>query len=70
MAEQPLGDPAVGLDLRAQGVDIGKRALVAQPLHERQPQRRVVEIAVEVEEVRFDDLPIDVAKRGPEARYW
>ena len=58
---------AVGLDLRAQRVDIGKRPLVAQPLDERQPQLRVVQIAVDVEECVSIDLPIDVAERRPHA---
>ena len=46
-AEQPARAAAVGLDLRAQRVDVGERALVAQPLHERQPQRLIVEVAIE-----------------------
>ena len=59
--------PAVGVDLRAQGVDVGKRPLVAEPLDEREPHARAVEIAVDVEQVRLDRGPIDVAERRPQA---
>ena len=65
-AEQPPRAAAVRLDLRAQRIDIRKRALVAQPLHERQPQASIVEIAVEVEDVRLDDRGLDVAERRPQ----
>ena len=44
-AEQAARRAAVRVDLRAQRVHVGKRALVAQALHEREPQAGVVEIA-------------------------
>ena len=44
-AEQPPRAAAVGVDLGAKRIHIGKRALVAQPLHERQADGLPVEIA-------------------------
>src|SRR4051794_30517955 len=51
--EEPPCAAAVGLDLGPQRVDIGERAFVPQALDERQAERRVVEISIQVENVGF-----------------
>src|SRR5919197_658049 len=69
--EQAAGSPAVRFDLRAERVHVRERALVAQALHERYAQRRLVQIAMGIEQVCLDLEAIDIAERGthPHIRY-
>ena len=53
-AEQHPCANAVGGDLRFQSLERFERALVAEPLHESQPDLHAVQVAIEVENVRLD----------------
>ena len=51
-------------------VDALEAPLVAQPLHEADAERRAVEIAVEVEDVRLDDGPARLRRTWAGRRCW
>src|SRR5205085_4652078 len=52
--EETFGAPLIGLDLRAQRIDVLEAALVAQPQHEAEAHALAIEVAVVAEQVRFD----------------
>src|SRR5262245_42955324 len=66
-AKQPPRAARVCLDLRAEGVHVRKRPLVAHPLDERQPDAGIVQVLVDIEDVRLDRHGIDVAEGRPHA---
>ena len=57
-----LSGPAIGFDLRAQGVHIGKRPLVAETLNEREAQRAAIEVTLDAQKVCLDHRAIDISK--------
>ena len=68
-AEQMLGAPLVGFDLRPQRVHVVEPALVAQPLHERQPHAPAVQVARVSQQMRLDG-GVRSRRRSAGCRCW